>query len=123
MWRTIIEVNTEGNWEPLFPIWFGEPAEPCFIIESDETFTERANLGFLRKIDEETQPSCDELNFDLDSQIYETSIDELSVSTTWAERGDVKSFCAAAQSLLIKPGIRNDQARILFYRSATLDTK
>jgi hypothetical protein len=123
MWRTLIEVNINENWEPLFPLWFGEPAEPCFIIETNEVFAERTNTSSLIEMDPDTYQYLEELNVDLDSPIFKIDIEDLAKTTTWDERGDVKSFCAAAQSLLVKPGFTSSQTRIVFYRSATLETR
>ena len=123
MWRTLIEVNTTGTWEPLYPIWSGEPAEPCFVIESNEVFDSRVNTELLQALDLSDLQAAEDLNVDTDEEIYSTKLDDLSTSTTWIDRPDIKSFCAAATALLERSGINKDEARVVFYKSSSLETR
>ncbi len=123
MWRILIEVNTTGSWEPLYPLWSGEPAEPCFIIESNEVFETRSSTQLLKALDLTEFQLTDELNLDLDEEIYSTSLDELASSTNWIDRPDIKAFCAAAAALTARSGIGSDAVRVIFYKSSTLETR
>jgi hypothetical protein len=123
MWRTLIEVNTAGSWEPLYPIWSGEPAEPCFVIESNEVFEIRAKTELLQALDPTDLQTVDELNVDMEEEIYSMKLDALSASTNWIDRPDIKSFCAAAIALLERSGINKEESRVIFYKSSSLETR
>lgn len=123
MWRTLVEINTTGSWEPLYPLWSGEPAEPCFIIESNEVFESRSSTQLLKALDINEYQLTEELNVDLDEEIYSTTLDDLASSTNWIDRPDIKAFCAATAALTARSGIENDAVRVIFYKSSTLETR
>ena len=125
MLRTILEHHENGtNWEPAYPLWFGEPTDPFFAFDDEENLAQvLKDSGITVVTDRTIEYKEDELSADGSADWYYAEVQQLLDSPVIKGRFALEMMLRCVKEMSEQNGCEPNHLRVVFYRPLLFDIR